>query len=77
MALADVVELGVALSEVAKVIRKEESFRSVGFTIPNTRLTHEDIEYLGRIVSKELPCLVGYVFHQGVPVVWLMRKEEE
>lgn len=75
MALADVVKLGIALGEAAKIMRKEESLQHVGFTIPNTRLTYEDIEYLGRVVSKELPCKVGCKRQKGAAIVVLMRKE--
>ncbi len=76
MALSDVVKLGVALSEAAKVMKNEESFQYVGFTIPDTRLTYEDIEYLGQVVSKELPCEVGYKRQKSTAIVVLMRKEE-
>ncbi len=73
--LADVVKLGIALGELAKTMEKEPSFKALGVTLENTRLSRDDIEYLGQIVSREVPFKVGYVFHQGVPVVWLMRKE--
>ena len=73
--LADVVKLGIALGELAKTMEKEPSFKVLGVTLENTRLSRDDIEYLGQIVSREVPFKVGYAFYQGVPTVWLISEE--
>ena len=75
--LADVVKLGIALGELAKIMKNEPSFKTLGVTLENTRLSPNDIKFLGQIVSREVPCKVEYAFYQGVPIVWLTRKEEE
>ena len=72
--LADIVKLGISLGEVAKTMKNEPSFKVVGVTLENARLERDDIEYLARIASKEIPCRVGYELRQGVPMIWLIRE---
>ena len=53
-------KLGKALASMARIVAQEESIKSTIITIPNTKFSRDDLEYLSSVLTRELPVIVGY-----------------
>ncbi|CUN12157.1 hypothetical protein [Turicibacter sanguinis] len=53
-------KLGEALASMARIVAQEESIKSTIITIPNTKFSREDLEYLSSVLTRELPVRVEY-----------------
>ena len=72
--MIDIVKLGQAIRDVALVMVKEESFQSVGITLPSYKMSREDVEFISFMATKEIPCRIYYEWANGNPMVVIARK---
>lgn len=67
-------KLGEALALMARIVAQEESIKSTIITIPNTKFSREDLEYLSSVLTRELPVRVEYHRAEEFVVVAFTRK---
>lgn len=77
MALMDIVRVGKALQEIAAVMKNEPTIITLSVTLPKTRLSRDDIDYLAFMATRELACRVMYEWNDGKPEVIIKREEEK
>ncbi|MTN43978.1 hypothetical protein GMB51_10340 [Turicibacter sanguinis] len=67
-------KLGEALASMARIVAREEAILTTGVTIPQSKFSREDLEYLSSVITKELPVEVEYHREEGFVVVAFTRK---
>ena len=66
--------LGEALASMARIVAREEAILTTGVTIPQSKFSREDLEYLSGVITKELPVEVEYHREERFVVVAFTRK---
>ena len=66
--------LGEALASMARIVAQEEVIITTGVTIPRSKFSREDLEYLSGVITKELPVEVEYHREERLVVVAFTRK---
>ena len=66
--------LGEALASMARIVAQEEVIITTGVTIPQSKFSREDLEYLSGVITKELPVEVEYHREERFVVVAFTRK---
>ena len=67
-------KLGKALASMARIVAQEEVIITTGVTIPRSKFSREDLEYLSGVITKELPVEVEYHREERFVVVAFTRK---
>ena len=67
-------KLGEALASMARIVAREEAILTTGVTIPQSKFSREDLEYLSSVLTKELPVIVGYYCANECVVITFTRK---
>ncbi|MDB8436752.1 hypothetical protein GMB34_13545 [Turicibacter sanguinis] len=67
-------KLGEALASMARIVAQEESIKSTIITIPNTKFSRDDLEYLSSVLTRELPVIVAYHREETFVEVVFTRK---
>ena len=67
-------KLGEALASMARIVAQEEAIVTTGVTIPQSKFSREDLEYLSSVLTRELPVIVGYYVKDEYVVITFTRK---
>ena len=59
---------------MARIVAREEAILTTGVTIPQSKFSREDLEYLSSVITKELPVEVEYHREERLVVVAFTRK---